>query len=210
MEKQVNIVLVDDHQLIIDGINSLLVDIGYKVVGSAQNVRDAQIIVDEKDPDIVICDIHMPYQRGTDLVRWIKEHKPWIKVIVLSMCDDRTTISEVVAMGINAYLLKSQSIQNLQTAIERTLAGRFFISEEIADVLMAKVDGDITRRMLTCREEEILRLILDELSNREIADKLFISERTVEAHRRNIYRKTSTTSIIGLMKWAVENNVVVL
>jgi len=113
-------------------------------------------------------------------------------------------------MGINAYLLKSQSIQNLQTAIERTLAGRFFISEEIADVLMAKVDGDITRRMLTCREEEILRLILDELSNREIADKLFISERTVEAHRRNIYRKTSTTSIIGLMKWAVENNVVVL
>ncbi|MDX9771214.1 MAG: response regulator transcription factor [Tenuifilaceae bacterium] len=210
MEKQVNIVLVDDHQLIIDGINSLLVDIGYKVVGSAQNVRDAQIIIDEKDPDIVICDIHMPYQRGTDLVRWIKEHKPWIKVIVLSMCDDRTTISEVVAMGINAYLLKSQSIQNLQTAIERTLAGRFFISEEIADVLMAKVDGDITRRMLTCREEEILRLILDELSNREIADKLFISERTVEAHRRNIYRKTSTTSIIGLMKWAVENNVVVL
>lgn len=210
MEKQVNIVLVDDHQLIIDGINSLLVDIGYKVVGSAQNVRDAQIIIDEKDPDIVICDIHMPYQRGTDLVRWIKEHKPWIKVIVLSMCDDRTTISEVVAMGINAYLLKSQSIQNLQTAIERTLAGRFFISEEIADVLMAKVDGDITRRMLTCREEEILRLILDELSNREIADKLLISERTVEAHRRNIYRKTSTTSIIGLMKWAVENNVVVL
>ena len=210
MEKQVNIVLVDDHQLIIDGINSLLVDIGYKVVGSAQNVRDAQIIIDEKDPDIVICDIHMPYQRGTDLVRWIKEHKPWIKVIVLSMCDDRTTISEVVAMGINAYLLKSQSIQNLQTAIERTLAGRFFISEEIADVLMAKVDGDITRRMLTCREEEILRLILDELSNREIADKLFISERTVEAHRRDIYRKTSTTSIIGLMKWAVENNVVVL
>jgi DNA-binding NarL/FixJ family response regulator len=210
MEKQVSIVLVDDHQLIIDGISSLLADIGYKVVGSAQSVRDAQITINEKDPDIVICDIHMPYQRGTDLVRWIKEHKPWIKVIVLSMCDDRTTISEVVAMGINAYLLKSQSIQNLQTAIERTIGGRFFISEEIADVLMSKVDADIARRMLTCREEEILRLILDELSNREIADKLFISERTVEAHRRNIYRKTSTTSIIGLMKWAVENNVVVL
>ncbi len=210
MEKRVNIVLVDDHQLIIDGISSLLNEIGYNVVGSALSVNDAKLVIDKMDPDIVICDIQMPYQRGTDLVRWLKERKPWIKVIVVSMCDDRATVGEVLAMGINGYLLKSQSIRNLQTAIERIIAGRFFISEEIADVLMTKVDADFSRRTLTCREEEILRLILDELSNKEIADKLFISERTVEAHRRNIYRKTSTSSIVGLMKWAVENNVVVL
>lgn len=210
MEKQVSIVLVDDHQLIIDGISSLVSELGYKVSGTAQGVNEAKRVIDEKDPDIVICDIHMPFQRGTDLILWLKDYKPWIKIVVLSMCDDRTTVSEVVSMGINAYLLKSQSIHNLQTAIERTMAGRFFISEEIADVLMAKVDADITRKTLTCREEEILRLILEELSNKQISEKLFISERTVEAHRRNIYRKTSTTSIIGLMKWALENNVLVL
>jgi DNA-binding NarL/FixJ family response regulator len=210
MEKQVSIVLVDDHQLLIDSINNFLSSLGYKIIGTACSVIEAKQVITIQDPDIVICDIHMPIQRGTDLVRWIKEQKPWVKVVVLSMCDDRVTVGEVVSMGVSAYLLKSQSIRNLQTALERAIAGRFYISEEIADVLMAKVDADITRKMLTCREEEILRLILDELSNKEIAEKLFISERTVEAHRRNIYRKTSTSSIIGLMKWAVENNVVVL
>jgi two-component system, NarL family, nitrate/nitrite response regulator NarL len=210
MEKQAKIVLIDDHQLIIDGVKLMLTEIGHRVVGSANNVPDAKKLIEEKDPDVIICDIHMPNQRGTDLVRWTKEHKPWIKIIVLSMCDDRATVSEMVSFGINAYLLKSQSIQNLKTAIERTLAGRFFICEEVADVLMAKLDGEISKKQITCREEEIIRLILDEHSNKEIADKLFISERTVEAHRRNIYRKTSTTSTIGLMKWAMENNVVVI
>jgi two-component system, NarL family, nitrate/nitrite response regulator NarL len=210
MEKQVNIVIVDDHQLMIDGIQSMLMESGYRVVGTALNVCEGKEVIEKNDPDIVICDIHMPYQRGTDLVRWLKDHKPWIKIIVLSMCDDRSTVGEMVSLGINAYLLKSQSIHNLQTAIERTITGRFFICEEIADVLMSKVDADITRKLLTAREEEILRLMVDELSNKEISEKLFISERTVEAHRRNIYRKTSTSSIVGLVKWAVENNVVVL
>lgn len=210
MEKQVNIVIIDDHQLMIDGIRTMLMESGYRVVGTALNVCEGKEVIEKNDPDIVICDIHMPYQRGTDLVRWLKDHKPWIKIIVLSMCDDRSTVGEMVSLGINAYLLKSQSIHFLQTAIERTITGRFFICEEIADVLMSKVDADITRKLLTAREEEILRLMVDELSNKEISEKLFISERTVEAHRRNIYRKTSTSSIVGLVKWAVENNVVVL
>ena len=210
MEKQVNIFIVDDHQIFSDGISTMLIESGYKVIGMAPNVPEAKRILDNIDPDIIICDIHMPYQRGTDLVRWIKENKPWFKIIILTMCDDRSTVSELISMGINAYLLKSQSIQNLKTAIERVMAGRFFICEEVADVLMSKVDGDISRRLLTCREEEILRLILNEKSNKDISEILFISERTVEAHRRNIYRKTSTSSIVGLMKWALENNVLVL
>ncbi|PKP47102.1 MAG: DNA-binding response regulator [Bacteroidetes bacterium HGW-Bacteroidetes-12] len=210
MEKQVNIFIVDDHQIFTDGVSSMLIESGYKVVGMAPNVPEAKKILEVIDPDIIICDIHMPFQRGTDLVRWIKEKKPWFKIIILTMCDDRSTVSELVSMGINAYLLKSQSIQNLKTAIERVMSGRFFICEEVADVLMSKVDGDISRRLLTCREEEILRLILNEKSNKDISEKLFISERTVEAHRRNIYRKTSTSSIVGLMKWALENNVLVL
>lgn len=210
MEKQVNIFIVDDHQVVLDGLKRLLTELGYKVNGTASNVPDAINYLSKQDPDIVISDIHLPNQRGTDLVHWLKDHKPWIKIIILSMCDDRATVSEMVGMGINAYLLKSQSIDNLRNAIERTISGRFFICEEIADVLMSKLDGDITKRVLTYREEEIIRLMLDELSNKEIADKLFISERTVEAHRRNIYRKTCTSSIIGLMKWALENNVVVI
>ncbi len=210
MEKQVNILIVDDHKVVLDGLSKLLTEQGYKVLGTASCVSEAICFLNKQEPDIVICDIHMPNQRGTDLVKWLKDHKPWIKIIILSMCDDRTTVSEMVGMGINAYLLKSQSIDNLRNAIERTLSGRFFICEEVADVLMSKLDGDITKRVLTYREEEIIRLMLNELSNKEIADKLFISERTVEAHRRNIYRKTCTSSIVGLMKWAIENNVFVI
>ena len=205
MQKQVNIVLVDDHQLVIDGVSSMLVESGYSIVATALNVQDGKAAIEKHDPDILICDIQMPNQWGTDLVSWVKEEKPWIKIVVLSMCDDRSTVSELVSYGINAYILKSVSIENLKTAIEKILSGRFYISEEIADVLMAKVDGDNSRKLLTPREAEIVRLMLDELSNKEIADKLFISERTVEAHRRNIYRKTSTTSIVGIMKWALVN-----
>ena len=210
MEKQVNIFLVDDHQIFVDGISSMLVESGYKIIGNAPNVPKARQMLDLLDPNIVICDIHMPQPRGTDLVRWIKENRPWIKIVILTMCDDRSTVTELVSMGINAYLLKSQSVQNLKTAIERVMADRFFICDEVADVLMSKVDGEISRKLLTIREEEILRLILDEQSNKEIADKLFISERTVEAHRRNIYRKTSTSSIVGLMKWYLEKNIIVI
>lgn len=210
MHKQVKIVLIDDHQLVIDGVSSMLSEAGYNIVGTALDVDMGKTVISDNEPDIVICDVNMPNQRGTEIIRWLKEQKPWVKIIVLSMCDDRSTVSELVSLGVNAYLLKSVSIDVFKTAIEKILAGRFHISEEVADVLMAKVDGELSRKLLTKREEEVVRLMLNELSNKEIADKLFISERTVEAHRRNIYRKTSTSSIVGLMKWALENNIYIL
>ncbi len=210
MHKQVKIVLIDDHQLVIDGVSSMLTEAGYNIVGTALDVDMGKTVISDNEPDIVICDVNMPNQRGTEIIRWLKEQKPWVKIIVLSMCDDRSTVSELVSLGVNAYLLKSVSIDDFKTAIEKILAGRFHISEEVADVLMAKVDGELSRKLLTKREEEVVRLMLNELSNKEIADKLFISERTVEAHRRNIYRKTSTSSIVGLMKWALENNIYIL
>ncbi|MFP4557809.1 MAG: response regulator transcription factor [Bacteroidales bacterium] len=210
MHKQVKIVLIDDHQLVIDGVSSMLTEAGYNIAGTALNVEQGKEAINRNEPDIVICDVHMPNQRGTEIIRWLKEQKPWIKIIVLSMCDDRTTVSELASLGVNAYLLKSVSIDDFKTAIEKILSGRFHISEEVADVLMAKVEGEVSRKLLTKREEEVVRLMLNELPNKEIADKLFISERTVEAHRRNIYRKTSTSSIVGLMKWALENNIYIL
>ncbi|HQB79442.1 MAG TPA: response regulator transcription factor, partial [Tenuifilaceae bacterium] len=126
----------------------------------------------------------------------------------LSMCEDATTIREMLDLGVDAYLIKSSTIDVIQKAIAYMFEGKRYISEEIASILMEKPESKPNRVLLTAREKEILRLMLSELANKEIADKLFISERTVEAHRRNIYRKTNTSSIIGLMKWSVENNVI--
>lgn len=210
MDKQVKIAMVDDHLLFVEGVCTMLTNQGYIIVKTGNNVPAGFDIISNHDIDILISDIQMPDQRGNSLVKWTKENYPWIKIIVLSMCDDRATVSELASLGINAYVLKSAGIHSLYTAIERVMRNQFYIDNEIADVLMAKTEGDIYRKKITNREEEIVRLMLKELSNKEISSKLFISERTVEAHRRNIYRKTNTNTIVGLLKWAIENKVITL
>ncbi|MDX9854140.1 MAG: response regulator transcription factor [Tenuifilaceae bacterium] len=208
MEKQFRVVIVDDHLLVSEGLKQIISTDKYIICGTATCAKDGEELIELSDPDILICDINLPGPKGTELISRIKKQKPWIKVVVLSMCDDRATVHELVEMGIEAYVLKNASVETIVRALDKVVSGQFYISEDIADVLIARFNGAARRGRLTDRELEVLRLILKEYSNREISSMLFISERTVEAHRRNIYQKTSTNSALSLLRWAVENRIV--
>ncbi|KAF5081773.1 Response regulator GacA [anaerobic digester metagenome] len=209
MEKrQIKVVLVDDHTLFAQGLQSMLTSCGYSVVGIGSSVEQGLNLIKNNAVDVVFCDVQMPKEGGAVLVEKVRAQFPRVRIAMLSMCEDATTIREMLDLGVDAYLIKSSTIDVIQKAIAYMFEGKRYISEEIASILMEKPESKPNRVFLTAREKEILRLMLSELANKEIADKLFISERTVEAHRRNIYRKTNTSSIIGLMKWSVENNVI--
>jgi len=209
MEKrQIKVVLVDDHTLFAQGLQSMLTSCGYSVVGIGSSVEQGLNLIKNNAVDVVFCDVQMPKEGGAVLVEKVRAQFPTVRIAMLSMCEDANTIREMLDLGVDAYLVKSSTIDVIQKAIAYMFEGKRYISEEIASILMEKPESKPNRVLLTAREKEILRLMLSELANKEIADKLFISERTVEAHRRNIYRKTNTSSIIGLMKWSVENNVI--
>ena len=152
--------------------------------------------------------------RGLELTRKIKSEFPSIAVLVLSMHDDVGHIMELVEAGASGYLLKNVTDKELLEAIRTVAQGKLYFSPEVAEkittfaVQQQKKADNIDELKLTDRELEILKLIAQELSNAEIAQTLFISERTVETHRKNIFKKTATNSLVGLIKFAYANNLI--
>ena len=209
------LIITDDHQIMIDGLLSILAhqpDI--TIVGVAKNGIQALAILAKEQVDIVLTDISMPEMDGLELTRKIKQKYPQIKVIALSMHGDATHIDEMIEAGVSGYIYKNASNQELIEALTKVYDGRQYFSDEIAGTIMRSL-SDHTRRKqeeekvnLTDREKEIMLLIAREYSNARIGTELNISERTVETHRKNIYRKTSTSSLVGLIKWAYENKVI--
>ena len=138
----------------------------------------------------------------------VKEKYPEGKRVILSMHDEGHLVKQVRKSGVDGYLLKSIQQGELKTALKQIMSGMPYISPEITKQLITGLSTEGKQELLTDREQEILRLIVKEFSNKQIADKLFISERTVETHRKNIFRKTNTTSLVGLVKYAFEHNIV--
>jgi DNA-binding NarL/FixJ family response regulator len=153
----------------------------------------------------MITDIQMPGMDGIELTRKVKEIYPQVKVIGLSMLDKPEVIKELIGAGADGYLLKDIEKSELVNAIEEVYGGNIFYSGTIAKTLMESLSN---KELLTRREKEIIKLIAEENMNTQIAEKLFISEHTVEAHRKNIFRKTKAKSIVGLIKYAYENKLV--
>jgi two-component system nitrate/nitrite response regulator NarL len=158
-------------------------------------------------PDVLITDISMPEMNGLELTRAVKEKFPQIKILALSMFGERNTISEMLEAVLNGYILKNTAKQELLSAINKVAEGGMFFNDEVSNELMkpaqtgTKHDESVS---LTPREIEIVRLIEKNYSNAQIAERLFISERTVETQRKNIFRKTNTKSVVGLIKYAIE------
>jgi hypothetical protein len=206
------IVLVDDHQIMIDGLLALLAPMPkIKIIGIAKHGQQALEILQGDLPDIVLTDISMPVMDGIALTSAIKKQYPTIKVIALSMHGDSGHINEMIAAGVDGYIYKNVSNQELITALNKVYGGGIYYSPEITTAMMTTIIQDQTDKQthsqisLTDREREIVLLISQEKSNADIAQQLYISERTVESHRKNIYKKTNTNSIVGLIKWAYEN-----
>ncbi|HRH01304.1 MAG TPA: response regulator transcription factor [Bacteroidia bacterium] len=213
MEKEkakIKLVLVDDHQMLLDGLAALLRgEQRFDLVGLCNNAKYALELIETTAPDIVITDINMPEISGVELTRMIRKYYPKIKVLALSMFGERSTISEMLEAGISGYILKNTGKEELIKALIKVQEGGMYFSDEITEELIksisqkAEIKEEIQVR-LTERELEIVKLIAAEKSNLEIATQLFISERTVETHRKNIFRKTNTKGVVGLLKLAME------
>ena len=200
--------MVDDHQIVLDGLLSMLKDESeLRIAFSTTYPEDVIRQLGEKPVEVLLMDMMMPIMPGSILAKKVQELYPDVKILILSMSGQGNEVDELInEANIAGYALKNISKSELITAIKKIAAGGFFFSEEV--LLGLKQEENRKKRSeevhLTSREIEIIGLIEKEFSNRKIADTLFISERTVETHRKNIFRKTDTHSVIGLIKFAYE------
>lgn len=210
---RINLLLVDDHPLVIEGIKTLLrTDAAVRVVAQASSGPEALLRLREHpEVDVVLLDLHMPRMSGVELTRFIRAEHPGVRVLALSMFHDHASVTQVLEAGGLGYLLKNTSKAELSAAIADVAAGRTHFSQEVGQTLLQNLDvpgqrnGAALIAELTSREREILRLVAGEKSNQAIAEALFISERTVETHRKNILTKTNCKSVVGLIQYAIKH-----
>ncbi len=211
MEQNVNILLVDDHQLVIDGIKSMLADQQELIVcDTARSGEEAWIKISsaEKHYDVVITDISMTGMSGIELCTKIKTLNCFIKVLVLSMHDEAEYIREALLCESDGYLLKNSGKKELITAIKTMMEKGSYYAYDVLPHIYAEVKADESHSVhkLSPRELEVFQLILQEMTSKEIAEKLYISKQTVDTHRINIMEKTSSKSVVGLIKYAIKHN----
>ena len=204
--------LVDDHQIVIDGLMSLLKGHEkFRFAFATTNPAEVMKKLEQHPVDILLTDIMMPQLSGNALAKKIKEKFPAIKILALSMSGSGDLVNEMIRdADISGYVLKNIGKQELIKALEKIADGGIYFSEEVVTELQQtnqrkKINEEVH---LTGREIEITRLIEKEYSNKQIAEALFISERTVETHRKNIFRKTNTNSVIGLIKYAYAHKLI--
>lgn len=207
----IKIVIADDHHILLDGLKAMLdKQDNIEVLATYDHGQALLDDLQKTKPDLALVDINMPGMQGPELTQKIKELNPGVFVITLSMYDDAAHIMEMIEAGVSGYLLKNVNDKELIDAITQVMAGKMYFSSEVSEKLTTlvmhqqrKLDQPVMPK-LTERELEILKLIANEHSNAEIADILFISERTVETHRKNMLRKTNNKTIVGLIKYAME------
>lgn len=210
--KTLKIFLVDDHQILLDGIKSLLQsNEQFQIIGEATRAKNALEKLEHEVPDILITDIQMPEMSGIELTRLIRTKFPQVKILALSMSGDEGEIIAMIEAGISGYVLKNTGKEELTDALIRISEGDLFYSREVSAKLSnalrrrREIDDELKAINLTPREKEIVKLVVKEYTNKKIAEALFISERTVETHRKNIFRKTGCQSVLGLLKWAQQH-----
>lgn len=202
-------ILIDDHAILLDGIRALLErEQEHEVVATAANAEEGLNLLRQHQPDLLITDFNLPGMDGLSLIRRVKQLYPNMKIVVLSMHDETHLVKEILKEGVNAYLLKKDSHKELLEALRQIGEGKIYLSDDINKMLVKNLNTPDDNKLLSDREREILKLIAKEYSNKQIAGELFISERTVETHRKNIFRKTGTGSLVGLIKFAYANNLI--
>ncbi|MBX3101428.1 MAG: response regulator transcription factor [Bacteroidetes bacterium] len=218
--KAVRILLVDDHNIILNGIKTMLAgEQDFEIVGEANNGRDAVTMAESLKPDVILMDIKMPDMNGIEATREITGRNLPAGIVGLTMFDDDEYIAAMLQAGAKGYLLKNSSKQDIMAALKRVATGETYFSNEVTTAALRrmmngngspKVNGHkdtvaMAEVPLTKREIEILTLIADELTNLEIAERLFISQRTVHSHRRNLMQKIGVKNTAGLVRYALEH-----
>ena len=209
------IILADDHVLFCEGLKRIIGEFSdLKVVGVANDGLQLLSLLKESTPDLVILDISMPNMKGIEATREIKATYPDVKVLILTMHKDMDYLYHAISAGADGYLLKENSDTELFSAIDTIRRGKSYISSlltgELTDNLQSIYRGDYKSPVdsLSKREREIFKLIAEGKLNREIADILFISIRTVENHRARIMKKLNVKKTVDLVRYAIKTGIV--
>lgn len=211
--KNTFIYIADDHKIVQDGLKSILGNMAeFEIVGSALNGLDClSDIRGGLEVDVILMDIDMPKLSGIETTAFIKDEFPKIKILGLSMHNELSVIQKLIDAGADGYILKNSDGNELAQGINAVLKGKKYFSTEVTMTLLGQSEEIISTALtdklgdLTEREIEILKLIAEGYSNKEIGDRLFISHRTVDTHRTNLMRKLDVHNIAGLIKFALKN-----
>ncbi len=212
----ISIMLVDDHKVVRDGLKYHFEDHSeYDISHEAANGIEALEILKQNNVDIVISDISMPEMDGITLLQEIRKEWPQQKVIALTMLGEVTHIKNMISQGVNGYLLKNSTEEEILKSIDEVMAGNNYFSSEVTQSLIDDLQGKKKPRQrltletpLSKREKEVLALIAKEYTNQEIADELFISVRTVDSHKHNLLEKTGAKNVAGLVLYAIEHELI--
>ncbi len=218
-------VIADDHQLFTEGLKNILRrtdKFEFQIIGEAENGRDLLPILKRTYPDLLLLDLNMPETDGLDVLDTIRDNYEDMKILALTMYDEAKLVKSAFKAGVDGYILKNSDPYELLNAIDEVLKGKTYIGVGV-QLVGARANGKtfmadkekgkfedkfIQKYNLTKREIEILKLISQAFSNKEIAQELFISDQTVSVHRKNIMRKLNVSNIAGLIKIAYDNSIV--
>lgn len=225
MQQVINTLLADDHQLFTEGLKNILgrsQKYTFHILGEALNGKELIKLIEDDVPDLILLDLNMPESDGLEVLEQIRKKYKDLRILALTMYDEVKLVKSAFKSGVDGYILKNSDPKDLLFAIDVILQGKTYLGDGVE--LVGKEwrknglveagskkkfeDSFIQKYNLTKREMEILRLITQALSNKEIADELFISDQTVGVHRKNIMRKLSVSNIAGLIKIAYDNSLV--
>lgn len=212
--KKINILLVDDHEIFRSGLKFVLNQHkDLSIVGEARNGKEFLAFLDEQIPDIVMLDIEMPEMNGIEASQAALKKHPELKIIVLSSYGEEEYYSNMILAGVQGFVLKKADVNELEAAILSVYKGKSYFSHELLQELMFKKvsvanEVQINELNISCREQEVLELISDGLSNQEIGEKLFISPLTVNNHRSKLLSKTGTKNTASLIMFAIKNKLI--
>lgn len=203
-------VLVDDHALVREGLRTLLERAGVEVVGESADVADGLATVRSTDPDIVLLDLSLGQEDGVELARLLRAEGSAVRILVLSAHDGARHLRQALAAGADGYLVKTITLPELALAIERVVAGQTVIGEQFVGKLLDEGSAGALggRPGLTAREQQVLELVAEGQANREVAEVLGISPRTVQKHLENLFKKTGVHDRTELVTFGFRNGLI--
>ncbi|NQU87310.1 MAG: response regulator transcription factor [Mariniphaga sp.] len=208
------VIIADDHQIIRQGLKRILEKENWiEVIGETDNGREILKLAEKIQPDLIIMDIGMPELNGIEATRQIHAKFQWIKILALSIHGEFHFIEDMLDAGASGYLLKDCAVDELTTAISKMKSGKKYIAKSLSNTFLNKYKGDFSNiflhsEPLTKRENEVLQLIAEGNSTKQIAEKLYLSPKTVEAHRKNLMEKLDLYTLQEITKYAIMNGII--
>lgn len=207
----IKVIIADDHRMVTDGLQSIIDNSDdFRVIQTVENGRELIRILEILETDLVLMDLDMPVMNGLEAMQEIRKKYPAMRVIVLTMHEEKSLVKKLTDLGAKGYLFKNADKDELLTAMRRVYEGGVYFSAGLTLGLINTQLGqtssyDEKKGLLTDREIEILKLIASGKSNKEIGDELFISHRTVDTHRTNLMKKLEVNNIAGLIRYAIKH-----